>query len=434
MTERRARPVRLAWEAGPPPATRPARLVRQVLSPAPDGGPPRGRLIHGDNLAVMAALEKELEGRIDLIYIDPPFHSGNTYTTRVGLDEDSRRPESWKTEAGYDDRWPDRAAYLDFLRPRLEAIHRLLAATGTLVVHLDWRNAAYIRVLLDEIFGPDRLLNEIIWTYHGPSPIRTAFSRKHDTLLAYTKSAKYSFNADAVRIPYDPSTVRAFASSRKAGFGKVPNLKRGKVPEDWWLLPVVARLHKERTGYPTQKPIALLERILLASSSPGDLVADFFCGSGTTLVAAARNNRRWIGCDSAALACATAYRRLMLECPEESLEWISDGPQEPLPLEPFVRVSVKSSQLTARARGRKRFQWLEVDWDYDGKTFDSLSRAARPWRAATPLPVLSHNVTRPGGHQIALRAADPAGRIYAAQLAVRVPPPEPSARARRRRG
>jgi hypothetical protein len=124
----------------------------------------------------------------------------------------------------------------------------------------------------------------------------------------------------------------------------------------------------------------------------------------------------------------------MLECPEESLEWISDGPQEPLPLEPFVRVSVKSSQLTARARGRKRFQWLEVDWDHDGSAFESLSRAARPWRAATPLPVLSHNVTRPGGYQIALRAADPAGRIYAAQLAVRVPSSEPSVRARRRRG
>jgi len=431
MKERPARPVRLAWEPGPHPATPPARLVRQVRIPAPDGGPPRGRLIHGDNLAVMAALEMELEGRIDLVYIDPPFHSGKTYTTRVGSREDSRRPESWKTEAGYDDRWPDRAAYLDMLRPRLESIHRLLATTGTLVVHLDWRNAPYVRVLLDEIFGPDRLLNEIVWTYHGPSPIRTAFSRKHDTLLAYTKSPRYTFNPDAVRVPYDPSTVKAFASSRKAGFGKVPNLKRGKVPEDWWFFPVVARLHKERTGYPTQKPIALLERIVLASSRPGDLVADFFCGSGTTLVAAAKNNRRWIGCDSAPLACATAYRRMMLECPEESLEWITDAPMDPLPLDPFVGVSVKGSQLTARARGRKRFQWLEVDWDYDGRAFESLSRAARPWRAATPLPALLHNVARPGVYQIALRAADPAGQIHTARFAVRVGPSGSSVRARR---
>ena len=381
----------------------------------------------------MTALLKELEGRIDLIYIDPPFHSGRSYTARVGAREDSRRPESWATEAGYDDRWSDRAAYLDMLSPRLVLIHRLLAASGTLYVHLDWHNAAYLRVLLDEIFGQDRLLNEIVWAYHGPSPIRTAFSRKHDTLLAYTKSTRYTFNADAVRVPYDPSTIKAFASSPKAGFGKIPNLKRGKVPEDWWFFPVVARLHKERTGYPTQKPIALLERIVLASSKPGDLVADFFCGSGTTLLAAARHGRRWIGCDSAALACATAYRRLMLECPGESLEWISDGPAETRPLEPFVHASVKDSQLTVRAGGRKRFQWLEVDWDYDGKNFNSLGRAARPWRADAPLPSLSRRVARPGLHQIGLRAADLAGRIYTAHLGVRVPPSRSTSRALRRR-
>jgi DNA modification methylase len=390
-------------------------------------------LIYGDNLAVMAALEKELEGRIDLIYIDPPFHSGRSYTARVGAREDSRRPESWETAAGYDDRWPDRAAYLEMLRPRLDLIHRLLAARGTLYVHLDWHNAAYLRVLLDEIFGPDRLLNEIVWAYHGPSPIRTAFSRKHDTLLVYTKSPRYTFNADAVRVPYDPSTIKAFASSPKAGFGKVPNLKRGKVPEDWWFFPVVARLHKERTGYPTQKPMALLERIVLASSNPGDLVADFFCGAGTALLAAARNGRRWIGCDSAALACATTYRRLMLECPEESLEWFSDDPADPTPLDPFVVISKKDSQLIVRAKGRKRLQWLEVDWDYDGESFDSLSRAARPFRAAAPLPSLKHRVARSGLQWIGVRAADPAGRIYTARLAVRVPPSAQAQRAKPRR-
>ena len=369
----------------------------------------------------MAALLPELEGRIDLVYVDPPFHSGKTFTTRVGAREDSRKPGTWETETGYDDRWRDLAAYLDMLRPRLDMIHRLLAETGTLYVHLDWHTAPYVRVVLDEVFGAGRLLNEIVWAYHGPSPIRTAFSRKHDTLLAYTKSARYTFNADAVRIPYDPSTVKAFASSPKAGFGKIPNLKRGKVPEDWWFFPVVARLHKERTGYPTQKPMALLERVVLASSRPGDLVADFFCGSGTTLAAAARHGRRWIGCDNALLACATAYRRLMLDCPEESLEWFLDDAAPSTPLNPFVRVAVEETRVTAGLKGRKQFQWLEVDWDHDGRTFNSLSRAARPWRSAAPLPALSRRMARPGVHSVAMRAADTAGRIYAARLNVRIP-------------
>jgi DNA modification methylase len=427
MARRQARPVRLAWEATPLPPTGPARLARQVRIPEPSGGPVHGRLLQGDNLAVMAALLSELEGRIDLVYIDPPFHSGKSFTTRVGAREDSRRPETWDTETGYDDRWPDLAAYLDMLRPRLELIHRLLALTGTLYVHLDWHSTAYVRVLLDEVFGPERFLNEVIWTYHGPSPIRTAFSRKHDTILAYTKSAKYVFNADAVRVPYDPSTVKAFASSRKAGFGKVPDLKRGKVPEDWWFFPVVARLHRERTGYPTQKPMAMLERIVCASSKPGDLVADFFCGSGTTLVAAAQHGRRWIGCDSAPLACATAYRRLMLECPHESVEWFLDGAAASTSLGPFVRVTAEEAQVTARFKGRKAFQWLEVDWDYDGNSFNSRSRAVRPWRSSAPLPALSQPLPRPGVYSIALRAADAAGVIHGAQVSLRVPRLGPAA-------
>ena len=164
--------------------------------------------------------------------------------------------------------------------------------------------------LLDEIFGHDHLLNEIIWTYHGPSPIRSAFNRKHDTILAYVKGDDYTFNADAVREPYHPSTIQTFKASPKAGFGKMPDLERGKVPEDWWYFPVVARLHNERTGYPTQKPESLLERIILASSNKDDLVADFFCGSGTTPVVAARLGRKFIASDITLRAVHTTRQRL----------------------------------------------------------------------------------------------------------------------------
>ncbi len=223
----------------------------------PPSGPadhPINQVILGDNLNVMKTLVDEYEGRINLIYADPPFFTNRQYSARVGQGEDSRRPQEWQLEEGYQDDWPDLASYLDMLYPRLLMMYRLLAPNGTLYLHLDWHVNSYARILLDEIFGPERLLNEIIWIYHGPSPIKSAFNRKHDTILAYTKGKKYTFNADDVRQPYDPKTIKTFNSSPKAGFGKVPDLKRGKVPEDWWYYPVVARMHSERTGYPTQKP------------------------------------------------------------------------------------------------------------------------------------------------------------------------------------
>ncbi|MGH2620648.1 MAG: DNA-methyltransferase, partial [Anaerolineales bacterium] len=260
------------------------------------------RLILGDSLGVMAALLAQFEGQVDLIYADPPFHSGKTYRARTGRAEDSRRPSAWQTTGGFVDAWSGLPEYLDMLYPRLVLMHRLLAETGTLYLHLDWHAAAYCRVLLDEIFGPDRLLNEIIWVYHGPSPIRSGFKRKHDTIYVYTKSKAYTFNADVVRTPYSPATTKTFASSPKAGFGKLPDLARGKVPEDWWYFPVVARLHGERTGYPTQKPEALLERVVAASSQPGGLVADVFCGAGTTAVVSDRLGRRGLAGDLSPLA------------------------------------------------------------------------------------------------------------------------------------
>ena len=245
-------------------------------------------LVYGENFAVMSALLAEWENRVDLIYADPPFFTNRRWQARIGRGEDSRQPAEWKMAEGYADTWESLDEYLDMLYPRLVLMHRLLSPTGTLYLHLDWHANSYARLLLDEIFGAERLLNEIVWVYHGPSPIKSAFNRKHDTILAYTRSEDYTFNVDDVRQPYDPNTVKTFESSSKAGFGKVPDLERGKVPEDWWYFPVVARLHSERTGYPTQKPQALLERIILASSNPGDVVADFFCGSGTTALAAAR--------------------------------------------------------------------------------------------------------------------------------------------------
>jgi DNA modification methylase len=377
----------LHWNSKSLPEPIPTTLITEgVIFPQGKGYPDaraKDRLILGDNLAVMSALLPEFEGQIDLIYADPPFFSNRRYSARVGRGEDSRQPKEWQLAEGYQDHWPDLESYLDMLYPRLVLMHRLLSSTGTLYLHLDWHANAYARVLLDEIFGSNRLLNEIVWVYHGPSPIRSAFNRKHDTILAYTKTPKYKFNVDDVRQPYDPSTVKTFASSSKAGFGKVPDLKRGKVPEDWWYFPVVARLHSERTGYPTQKPESLLERIILASSDQDDLMADFFCGAGTAAVVAARLGRRYIVSDLQNRAVQTTRARL-----------VKKGAA---PFNLQVEEKVVVHQATS-CQGTSFAEWIdpttvglksefvpetdywEVDPDWDGKIFRSAFQAVRPLR------------------------------------------------------
>jgi len=269
------------------------------------------QLVFGDNFSLLSNLTQTHASKVDLIYIDPPFFTNRDFSARVGKGEDSRKPQNWRLAAGYDDTWSGLEPYLQFLYERLNLAHQILSPSGSLYLHLDWHADAYARLILDEIFGSNRLLNEIIWTYHGPSPIRSAFNRKHDTILVYTKSDNYIFNVDDVRTDYNQNTIKTFASSSKAGFGKVPDLKRGKVPEDWWYFPVVARLHGERTGYPTQKPEKLLERIIKASSNPGSLVVDFFSGSGTTALVASRLGRQFIASDNQLRAIHIAAERLM---------------------------------------------------------------------------------------------------------------------------
>jgi DNA modification methylase len=354
-----------------------------IIYPAGRGYPDthvENRLIMGDNLALMTSLLPEYEGRIHLIYADPPFFTNRKYPARIGRGEDSRKPDEWELSDGYHDHWINLDSYLNFLYQRLAVMHRLLAPNGTLYLHLDWHADAYARLLLDEIFGADHLLNEIIWAYHGPSPIRSAFNRKHDTILAYVKSEHYTFNVDAVREPYHQNTVKTFNSSPKAGFGKVPDLERGKVPEDWWYFPVVARLHNERTGYPTQKPVALLDRIVLASSNPGDIVADFFCGSGTTPFVAAKHGRKFLACDEKFRALHTTRSRLIASQLPFSLERDSSFT---FPLSPVPKTT--KAQLSSKEwislETMLHLDYWEVDPNWDEKTFKSVAQAVRPVRS-----------------------------------------------------
>ena len=264
-------------------------------------------LFHGDNKEVLATLlELGFRGKIDLIYIDPPFKSGADYVRRVELrglknlgriDEDSA---SVLQQTMYFDIW-NNDNYLQFMYERLMLLKELLSETGSIYVHLDWHVVHYMKLLMDEVFGEENLRNEIVWCYTGPSQTSKYFVRKHDNILFYTKMDDYTFNSEEVRVPYKKSTRFAGKTSFT---GLTPeekaNLldKRGKLKEDWWDdIAGIGYAHGQITGFDTQKPESLLERIIKASSNPGDLVLDCFIGSGTTAAVAQKLGRRWIGCD-----------------------------------------------------------------------------------------------------------------------------------------
>lgn len=271
--------------------------------------PPGGSVHLGDNLPILRALA---DGSVDLVYTDPPFNTGATQrqqrlrTTadsagdRTGFGGRRYRSETL-SERAYDDVFED---YLAFLEPRLIEIHRLLALSGSLYLHLDAREVHYVKVLCDRIFGRDCFLNEIIWAYdYGGRPKRR-WPAKHDTILLYVKDRDgYTFNQEDIdRIPY---MAPGLVGPEKAA--------KGKLPTDTWWHTVVPTGGSERTGYPTQKPEALAERVIRASSNPCDLVCDPFSGSGTVGAVAARLDRRFLLIDENPEAIDVMRERLPVE-------------------------------------------------------------------------------------------------------------------------
>jgi DNA modification methylase len=267
---------------------------------------PKGanRLFFGDNLHVMRQLPAK---SIDLIYIDPPFFSGRNYNVIFG-DKNEVRSFTDIWEGGM-------PGYLVWLNARLFQMKKLLKDTGSIYVHLDWHASHYVKVEMDKIFGVDNFRNEIVWCYTRPSPVHGQFPRTHDTILLYTKSNEYTFEPDRVRIPYDKETLAR--SKRGPGEKSAMGTKgedrlhpEGKIPESWWQIPMLQGNALERIGYPTQKPEALVERVVKTSSNEGDIVADFFCGGGTTPAVAQSLNRRWIACDQSRIAVAVTADRI----------------------------------------------------------------------------------------------------------------------------
>ncbi len=259
-----------------------------------------------DNMAVLTSLPA---GSLDLVYIDPPFGTGQMRRL-----DSIRTGAGVKTRGGFGGRtytfdvvssleYRDDLSleeYLTFLEVRLSEIHRVLKPTGSLYLHLDFHTVHYARLILDDLFGPERFLNEIIWAYDYGGRARDRWARKHDNILLYSKSDDWVFNRDDIdRIPY---MAPGLVGKEKA--------ERGKLPTDTWWMTIVPTNSRERTGYPTQKPVKLLERMIRASSNPGDVVADFFCGSGTTGVAAKRLGRRYLLVDNNPEAITIATARL----------------------------------------------------------------------------------------------------------------------------
>jgi len=286
----------------------------------------RNILIWGDNKLAMTALLKgdpelgipPLAGKINLIYIDPPFFTGADFSFKVKIDDSEIEKEpSVIEEKAYRDTWKGGiSTYLDYMYERLVLMRELLADNGSIYVHLDWHVGHYVKVMMDEIFGYENFVNEIIWCYTRPAvPNQQNFSRVHDILLWYAKGERYVFNPSSIRIPYAESSIARAGYAGKASkmtAGEPVKLKEGgKIPEDWWNIPMLKGNSAEFLAFDTQKPEALLKRIILASSNPGDIVADFFCGSGTTLAVAEKLGRRWIGCDLSKYAIQVTRKRLL---------------------------------------------------------------------------------------------------------------------------
>jgi len=266
----------------------------------------RDRILFGDNLDLLPGLPS---GAFQLVYLDPPFNTGGCQTRRsmeVFPDGDGDRTgfagRRYRSrvlrESSYRDCFED---YLSFLEPRLEHAHRLLSASGTLYFHIDYREAHHCKLLLDEMFGRDCFLNEIIWAYDYGARSKRRWPAKHDTILVYVKDEKlYHFDTEAVdREPYmAPSLVTAEKAAR------------GKLPVDVWWHTIVPTNGREKTGYPTQKPEGIVRRMVAASTRPGDWCLDFFAGSGTLGAVAAELGRRYVLIDSNPEAVEVMRRRL----------------------------------------------------------------------------------------------------------------------------
>ncbi len=277
-------------------------------------------IVFGDNLQFLKTIYKnedpiiknKIKNKVKLIYIDPPFATSDEFQSKEGAKAYSDKKEG--------------AEFIEYLRKRIILAHSILSDDGSIFVHLDWKMSHYIKIVLDEVFGKNNFRNEIIWAYNGPgSPGMKQFNRKHDTIFWYSKSSKWIFNDDAIRVEHSEKTMDNFKVGLE-GSGFTSDTyelnKSGKIPEDWWQIAVASRVKIDgvnRMGYPTEKPVKLIERIIKACSCEDDIVLDFFAGSGVVASVAEKLNRRWVVCDIGKLSYYTVQKRILEIAKSKSL-------------------------------------------------------------------------------------------------------------------
>lgn len=315
-----------------------------------------GVLYCGDNLHVLQQMEDE---SVDLIYLDPPFFSNRSYEVIWGDESEVR---------SFMDRWEGGIErYIDWMEDRCRELHRVLTPTGSLYLHCDWHAGHYLKVMMDGIFERKNFQNEIVWYYRGGGVSPRRWGRRHDSIFLYTKSKEWTFNVDPVRMEYSPEsqerlkyTARSFRGDKVYDSYR-PNPK-GKHPDDVWSIQPLMPSNRKRLGYPTQKPEALLQNIILASSNEGDLILDPFCGCGTTVAVAQEFKRQWLGIDISPTAIDLCERRLKLAGAKPEIAGMPGTMDDLRAMAPFAFQKWVCHQLNARPSVR-----LSGDMGLDGR-------------------------------------------------------------------
>ena len=352
-------------------------------------------LYYGDCLDWMREWPDEC---VDLIYLDPPFNSNADYnmlySSAAGGAQYRAFNDTWYWDEGAEERYslyesaPGRPAqsavlgmyqifgrsgmlaYLTYMAERLEQMSRLLRPTGSIYLHCDPTASHGLKLVMDSIFGRGNFRNEIVWCYRGGGVPRDSFARKHDIILRYSKGRSVTFNLDAVRIPYSQDSkdrlrykAKAFRGDRT--YDTYEQNPKGKHPEDWWPMQAIMPSSKERLGYPTQKPVALLERIIQASSNAGDVVLDPFCGCGTAIEAAHRLKRQWVGIDISSFAIDLIRKERMkgMQIPTKGIPQDAESARKMAREQPFAFESWAVTRLPGFAPNTKQV----ADGGVDGR-------------------------------------------------------------------